>query len=158
MEINYTMNLAQANALFDKEAVFMYSADMVPEYRVIELFGNDMAAWLDSCCRHEGYMRGGRDYNYGGDCHDMIRFFYREGFYKIVSKANGAQILQSHRNSEAGKLVDKVMEERVQELRRQDAEEERKRAERRAKRAAAKAAKEQKTAGVGVQESAISAT
>ena len=51
-EVNYTMNLAQANALFDTEAVFMYSADVVPEYRVIELFGNDMAAWPDSCCRY----------------------------------------------------------------------------------------------------------
>ena len=68
----------------------------------------------------------------------MIRYFYREGFYKIVSKANGAQMLQAHRNSEAGKLADKFMEERVQELRRQDAENERKRQERRAKRAAAK--------------------
>lgn len=61
-----------------------------------------------------------------------------------MSKANHAQVLQIHRNSEAGKLADRVMEERVQELRRQDAEEERKRQERRAKRAAAKAAKEQK--------------
>lgn len=144
MEINYAMNQMQAEKLFAAEAVFMYSADVVPEYRVIELFGDDMARWLDSCCVHEGYMKGGRDYNYGGDCGSMIRFFYKEGFYKIVSKANHAQVLQIHRNSEAGKLADQVMEERVQELRRQDAEEERKRQERRAKRAAAKAAKEQK--------------
>lgn len=122
MEITYTMNRMQADHLFAAEAVFMYSADVIPEYRVIELFGNDMAAWLDSCCRHEGYMRGGRDYNCCGDCPGMIHYFYREGFYKIVSKSNGARILQAHQNSEA--LVDKVWEKRVQELRRQDAENE----------------------------------
>lgn len=89
-------------------------------------------------------MKGGRDYNYGGDCGSMIRFFYKEGFYKIVSKSNHTQVLQIHRNSEAGKLADQVMEERVQELRRQDAEHERKLQERRAKRAAAKAEREKK--------------
>lgn len=145
MEINYAMNQMQAERLFAAEAVFMCSADVVPEYRVIELFGDDMARWLDSCCVHEGYMKGGRDYNYGGaNCDSMIRVFYKEGFYKIVSRANQAQVLQMHRNSEAGKLADQVMEERVQELRRQDAEHERKLQERRAKRAAAKAEREKK--------------
>lgn len=144
MEINYAMNQMQAEKLFAAEAVFMYSADVVPEYRVIELFGDDMARWLDFCCRHEGYMKGGRDYNCGGDASDVIRYFYKAGFYKIVSKANHARLLQSHRDSEAGKLVDKVREEREQELRRQDAEKNRRLHERRAKRAAAKAAKEQK--------------
>lgn len=142
MEITYAMNQMQADNLFAAEAVFMHSADVIPEYRVIELFGDDMARWLDSCCRYEGYMRGGRDYNFVGDCHEMIRYFYREGFYKIVSKANGARMLQSHQNSEAGKLADEVMEERTQKLARQDAENERKRQERRAKRAAAKTEKE----------------
>lgn len=143
MEINYAMNKMQADKLFADEAVFMYSDDVIPEYRVIELFGDDMARWLDSCCVYGGYMKAGRDYNCGGDCSEMIRFFYRAGFCKIVSKANHAQLLQLHRNSGAGKLADQVMEERVQELERQDAEHERKLQERRAKRAAAKAAKEQ---------------
>lgn len=138
MEITYAMNQMQADQLFAAEAVFMYSCDAVPEYRVIELFGDDMARWLDSCCRYEGYMKGGRDYNVSGDCSETIRFFYKAGFYKIVSKANHARILQSHRNSEAGKLADAVMEDRVKDLMRQDAEAERKRQERRAKRAAAK--------------------
>lgn len=63
-----------------------------------------------------------------------------------MSKANHAQVLQIHRSSEAGKLADRVMEERAQELRLQDAEHEHKLQERRAKRAAAKAAKEQQGA------------
>ena len=106
--------------MFESEAVFMYSDDVIPEYRVIELFGDDMAQWLDSCCRYEGYMKAGRDYNYGGDCSEMIRFFYKAGFYKIVSKANHAHLLHAHRNSDAGKLADKVLEERARKLRRRD--------------------------------------
>lgn len=158
MEINYTMNLAQANSLFDAEAVFMYSADVVPEYRVIELFGDEMAAWLDSCCLYEGYMKAGRDYGAAGDVGEMIRYFYKSGFHKIVSKFNHRLLLHAHRASDAGKLADAVFEERVRELNRKESEEERKRAERRAKRAATKATKEQKAAGVGPQESSISAT
>ena len=158
MEINYTMNLAQANSLFDAEAVFMYSADVIPEYRVIELFGNDMAAWLDSCCRHDGYMKAGRDYNYGGDVSETIRFFYKSGFYKVVSKSNHRLLLHAHRSCDAGKLADAIMEERIRELARQDAEAECKKKERRAKRAAAKVAKEQKEAGVEAEKSLVSTT
>ena len=135
MGINYTLNRAQAEELFAAEAVFMYSADMVPEYRVIDLFGDDIAKWLDSCCRYNGYMKGGQDYNHCGDCGSLIRFFYLPGFLKIVSKANHAQALQSHRNSEAGKLADRLSEERAQKLQELDKEAERKRQERRAKRA-----------------------
>lgn len=82
MEINYAMNQMQAEKLFADEAVFMYSTDAVPEYRVIELFGDDMARWLDSCCVHGGYMKSGRDYNYGGDYNSMIRFFIKRGSAK----------------------------------------------------------------------------
>jgi len=143
MEITNTLNLEQVNALFDAEAVFTYSANAIPEYRVVELFGDDMAELLDKCCRYEGDMKGGMDYSFVGDTHQTIRVFYRAGFYKIASKANHKLMLQSHRVCDAGKLIDTITEERHQELARQDAEYERKRAERRAKRAAAKAAKEQ---------------
>lgn len=136
MEINRTLNRAQAEELFAAEAVFMYSADMIPEYRVIELFGDDMAQWLDSCCHYDGYMKGGQDYNICGDCGSLIRFFYMTGFLKIVSKANHAQALQAHRNSEAGKLADRLSEECAQKLQELDEEAEHKRQERRAKRAA----------------------
>lgn len=146
MEITYTLNSDQANKLFDNEAVFMYSHDVIPEYRVIELFGDDVAPWLDFCCRHDGYMKSGRDYNYSGDVHEIFRTFYRAGFLKVVSKFNHKLLLQSHRTSEAGKLADQIAEERSQKLAQQDAEEERKRAERRAKRAAAKADKEKQEA------------
>lgn len=136
MEINHTLSRAQAEALFAAEAVFLYSADMIPEYRVIELFGDDIAKWLDSCCGYNGYMKGGQDYNYCGDYDSLIRSFYMPGFLKIVSKANHAQTLQSHRNSEAGKLADRLSEEREQKPQELDEEAERKRQKRKAKRTA----------------------
>ncbi|MBR3560944.1 MAG: hypothetical protein IKN81_05370 [Oscillospiraceae bacterium] len=151
MEITNTLNLEQANALFDTEAVFMCRTNVIPEYRVVELFGDDMAEWLDKCCRHDGYMKGGADYNLVGDTHQTIRVFYRAGFYKIAGKANYKLTLQSHRNCDAGKLIDAISEERSQELARQDAEYERKLAERRAKRAAAKAAKTQESSAASNQ-------
>lgn len=146
MEITYTMNKMQADQLFAAEAVLVYSRDSVPEYRILELFGEDIAWWLDACCVDEGYMKSGHDYVSALPGGRIIRYFFLSGFYKIVHHSNDAKIFQTHQNSEAGKFIDRVWEERGRRMELREAEEERKRQERKAKRAAAKAKREQKAA------------
>lgn len=145
MEITNTLNLMQTNALFDAEAAFLCGSNAIPEYRVVELFGDEIATILDRWCCHDGYMER-KDYNaidFGES--GEIRVFYRSGFYKIVDAANKKIVKQAYQTSDARKVIDAIWEERSRELARQDAEYERKLAERRAKRAAAKAAKAQES-------------
>lgn len=142
--ITNTLKKDQITELFEQESLFMYSQDAVPEYRVIELFGESFAEWLDSCCIHEGYMKAGADYNeIGSSCEEMLRHFYISGFRKIASKHNALILRKLHSQSEAGKLVDQVWTRRCEEIDRKDREEELKREERRRKRAEARAKKAQ---------------
>lgn len=142
--IKETLKKDQITELFEQESFFLYSQDVIPEYRVIELFGESFAEWLDQCCVHEGYMKPGADYNEdGAGIGQMKKFFYLSGFRKIVSKHNSEIMRELHSQSEAGKIIDQIVQRNIEELDRLDREDERKREERRKKRAAAKAKKEQ---------------
>lgn len=141
--IKETLKKDQITELFEQESFFLYSQDAIPEYRVIELFGESFAEWLDSSCRVQ-YLKPGADYNEdGAGIGQMKKFFYLSGFRKIVSKHNSLIMRELHSQSEAGKILDQIVQHNIEELDRLDREEERKREERRKKRAAAKAKKEQ---------------
>lgn len=142
--IRDTLNEAQTKELFEREAVFMFSHDVIPMYRTIELFGEYLAKWYDECIKYEGYLEGGKDWNAVGDVTNtpIIDYFYYAGFKKIVSKHNENIMRERHFASEAGQLIEEVWAERCRRIEEADAENERKRQERKAKRAAAKAARE----------------
>ena len=152
MAINYTLSRKAAEDLFEEEAILFGEVNGVPEYRVVEIFGEWAGTFIEKHIHFEGYLEGGRDWNGWGDCgqeRPMLHHLYRRGFLKIVSEHNYRLALQSHRSSEAGKVVDHQWQLRKEALEAADKEEDRKRAERKAKREAARKAKQ------AAQESAI---
>lgn len=133
------LNKDAAVELFEREAILMGQSDVVPFYRAVELFGEEVASFLD------GNVKAGTDWNGMGACSEerpFTRYLYKDGFFKVVTEHNYLRIIKAHKESEAGNILDRYEEERSRRIDERDAEEERKRAERKAKRAAAKAARE----------------
>lgn len=144
-----TLNKEQAAALFDAEAILFGETNGIPEHRVVELFGEWAGAFIEKTLCLDGYLAAGKDWNGAGACSDeepFIHYFYRSGFYKIVSKHNYRLTVQAHRSSEGGRIMDTQWERRRIEMEAAEAEEERKRKERKAKREAARKAKQEATA------------
>ena len=152
--IDYTLNRQQADELFDREAILFGKSNGVPEFRMVELFGEWAGEFFEKHAHHNGHMNGGEDYNTWGDCgsdRPILHYLCRSGFLKIVSEHNYRQALAGHRESEAGRVVDALWQARSERLEAQEAEEERKRAERRAKREAARKAKQEAQNGQEVE-------
>lgn len=151
--IDKVLNKAEAVELFEKEAILFGTSDVIPFYRIIELFGEEAAVFFSENIKWEGYLKGGEDWNAWGACTDespMTNYLYRAGFLKLVTEHNYQLVIRAHSESEGGRIFDKYWEERNRRIEEQDAEEERKRAERRAKRAAAKTARKEAEKGRGV--------
>lgn len=140
--IQTTLNKAQADALFEEECIFM-GEDVVPEYRIVELFGAYMAEWAERNIHFEGYLQGGRDYNEWGigslGAHRVN--YYKAGFYKVISHHNAILAVKRHQQSPAGQIIEDVWEARAARQAAADAEDERRMNEAKAKRAAARAAR-----------------
>lgn len=144
--IDYALTRQQAEDLFTAEAILFGDRNGIPEYRIVELFGEWAGAFFEKHVHYNGYMIGGTDYNARGDCSPekpMLRYLYRSGLFKIVSEHNYRIALNNHRSSEAGRVVDALWQARKEAMEAREAEEERKREERKAKRAAARKAKEE---------------
>lgn len=145
MSIEHTLNRVQADTLFDNEAILFGNTNGIPEYRIVELFGEWAAAFIERNIHYNGYLNGGEDWNGWGDCSaekPMLHFLYRAGLYKVVSEHNYILMLAGHRSSAAGRVVDAQWQRRHKEQEAAEAEKARKREERRAKRAAAQRQKE----------------
>lgn len=143
--INEVLNKAAAVELFEKEAILFGTSDVVPFYRAVELFGEEAAIFIEENMGY-GYLKFGDDFSGWGACSDerpFTSYLYKTGFLKLVTEHNYLRVVKAHKESEAGKIIDRYEEERVRRIEEADAEEERKRAERKAKRAAAKAAKKE---------------
>lgn len=146
MELNYTLSRQTAEDLFNREAVLFGESNAIPEYRIVEIFGEWAGAFFEERVKFEGYFDGGRDYNGWGNCsaeRPVLHYLYRCGFFKIVSEHNYRLTLQAHRSSDAGKVVDALWQARRERMDAAEREEDRKREERKAKRAAARKAKQQ---------------
>ena len=144
-KIEYTLSKSQVDMLFEQEAALFGSNDGVPEFRVVELFGEWATTWAEKSMYNDGYLKPGVEWNGWGDCgpeRPMIHYFYRAGFRKIASEHNYRLSLSKHNTSAAGNLIDSVWKARSERLAAIDAKDDRKRKERRAKRAARKATKE----------------
>lgn len=144
--IDYTLNRQQADELFDCEAILFGKSNGVPEFRMVELFGEWAGAFFEKNVLTNGYMTGGEDWNAWGDCSSdrpLMHYLYRSGFFKVVSEHNYRQSLAHHKESEAGRVVDALWKARSERLEALDAEEKRKRAERRALREASRKAKQE---------------
>lgn len=112
--ITQTLNRAEAEALFQREAV-LFGRDAVPEYRVLELFGEVAANFISRTLKCDGYLKGGTDWNAWGSCEPgrpMIHYYHLSGFLKIVAEHNYILSLELHKGSKGGALSDKMWEER----------------------------------------------
>ena len=146
MALNYTLSRQAAEDLFNQEAILFGEMNAIPEFRIVEIFGDWAGAFIEKHIHYKGYLEGGRDYNAWGDCgaeRPMLHHLYRHGFLKIVSEHNYRLTLQAHRSSDAGKVVDSLWQARRDRMDAAEREEERKREERKAKRAAARKAKQE---------------
>ena len=98
MELNYTLSRQAAEDLFDREAILFGERNAVPEYRIVEIFGEWAGAFFEKHVKFEGYFDCGREYSSWGDCgaeRPMLHHLYRRGFFKIVSEHNYRLTLQS---------------------------------------------------------------
>lgn len=139
--IKTPLNKAQANALFEEECIFM-GDDVVPEYRIVELYGPDIAAWAETCSCFEGYLQAGRDYNVWGHGYKKhLRVFHKAGFMKCTAQHNSRFVEARHDQSPAGQIIKKVWEARDAQQAAADAEELRRAEEAKAKRRAAREAR-----------------
>lgn len=121
-----------ADQLFTEEAIIMSGtgAEGIAQYRIVELFGEPAAAFMERNIEAEGYLIGGKDYNATGAAtidRPMIYYLYKPGFYKVVAEHNYLLSLQAHKASEGGAIVNALWRDREERL----AAEEAKRAERR---------------------------
>ncbi len=145
--IDYAMNKAQADELFDQNAVMMgeYGNNVVFDYKIAEIFGETILTWAERVMHSEhAYIKFSDDWGSWGDC--GCDYFYRSGFRKIVSQHNYLVSMEQYKASEGGKLCEALREARKKERDAADAEEERKYQERRAKAKAAREARAAKNA------------
>ena len=87
------MNNEQVTALFERECLLIGERDVVPLYRVTEIFGEWAAQWFDQRrgCDKESLFVAGLDWNQVGS--EMV--LYKRGFRKIASE-NNAEIIKQH--------------------------------------------------------------
>lgn len=146
--IDYALTRQQAEDLFTAEAILFGDRNGIPEYRIVELFGEWAGAFFEKHVHCNGYMIGGTDYNAWGDCSPekpMLHYLYRPGLFKIVSEHNYRIAMNNHRSSEAGRVVDALWQARAEAMEARETEEERKRAERKATRETSRKAKQTAT-------------
>ena len=96
------MNRKQVDELFEAEAVFFDSFEVVPEYRLVELFG-DFPIWQRWLCIQDDSLERGRDYTVCSP-HGLI-VYSKSGFYKIITGINYELMRRAHQHSVAGKLI-----------------------------------------------------
>ena len=120
--ITETLNKAQVNALFDKEAI-LFGCDAVPEYRIAELFDTQVLAWEIGSDSKNSYLKDQEDVLWVDTLGPTyLRAFTRSGFYKIATMHNIFLNEKLHRASEGGLVVDALWKERIDRLNKLDAE------------------------------------
>lgn len=120
--ITKTLNKEEAVALFQRECV-LFSQDGVPEWRVLELFGQTAADFISRAVAIDGYMKSGTDWNGWGSCEPgrPLRHYYTlPGFLKIVAEHNYILTLAMHNASKGGTMSDAIWEARSKDLDKKD--------------------------------------
>ena len=63
MAINYTLSRKAAEELFEEEAILFGEVNGVPEFRIVEIFGEWAGVFVEQNLSFGGYLEGGRDWN-----------------------------------------------------------------------------------------------
>lgn len=77
------LNRERAEEIFNAESVYLGEGNVIPCYRVAEMFGE----WIKDFVWEN---RGSIDMNAWGNCHErpMIYYLYKSGFMKVVAERN----------------------------------------------------------------------
>lgn len=140
--ITRPLSRAEAAAIFDENAVFLGRADAIEIHRIVELFGEPAARFIERNTCMNGWLEGGTDYNASGSCtpyDPCLRYYYFTGFLKVVSNHNHRLQVIAHSQSEGGAIWDKVWDERIKAIDALDAQHEAEAEARRQKRRKKKA-------------------
>lgn len=134
-----TLTKEEAVALFKKNAILLNpNMDVVPFYRVIDIFGKEAALFLA-----ENMLCSSQSMEYGSDiggCGENIDYLYESGFIQVVMNHNILIQEKINAKSESGQFWNQLWKEECKRRNEKDKEEESRRAERK-KREAAKADK-----------------
>lgn len=123
--ITKPLSREEAATIFAENAVFLGKADAIGAHRMVELFGEPAARWIERNTHHGGYLIPGTDYNASGSCapdDPCLDYYYLSGFLKVVSNHNHRLQVSAHIQSEGGAIWDDVWEERCARLAAQDAQ------------------------------------
>lgn len=77
------LNREAAEEIFNRQAVYLSGVNVIPCYRVAEIFGE----WVKDFIWKN---RKNIDHNAWGNCHErpMIYYLYKSGFMKVVEEIN----------------------------------------------------------------------
>lgn len=78
------LNKEKAEEIFNAESLYLGSGNVIPCYRVTEMFGE----WIREFAVKN--LESGGDFNAWGDCRErpLIFYFHKSGFMKIVAERN----------------------------------------------------------------------
>lgn len=113
--ITEPLSKAVAEELFYREAIYMFGADAIPEYRIYELFGEPAAEYVERNRRIGGQLVNGRDCNTAGDCSESRparNYFRKAGFMQLVTEHNYLIMVEAYKESEGGAIADKYWQRR----------------------------------------------
>lgn len=123
--IEKPLNREETEQIFKREALCFGCIDAIPQYRVIELFGEHIAYFMEENMKYNGLLDIGRDYDgigSGTEERPFLTCFTKEGFIKIVSEHNYSYSIAAHAESDAGRLADELSRKTIERIDRIDAE------------------------------------
>lgn len=117
--ITKPLSKEQALELFEKESILLGNDNAIPQFRVVELFGEYAAEFIDRNIKYNGYLVNGIDHNAMGSCdeeHPLMHYFYWRGFKKIVVNFNYELSLRTEKESKAKPVIDDLWNARAKRL------------------------------------------
>lgn len=123
--ITKPLSKAEASAIFAENAVFLGGSDAIEIHRIVELFGEQAAIFIEENARYGRCMDNDLHLDGFGTLDDpLVAYFYFPGFLKVIAEHNLRLQLVAHRQSEGGAVWDRLWEERCKRLAEQDARDE----------------------------------
>lgn len=111
--ITKPLSKAEAAAIFAENAVFHEGNDAIEIHRIVELFGEPIARFIEEAYLYTGTMEILIDIRVSGTGGEdaILHYCYFSGFLKAVSQHNHLLQVISHRQSEGGAVWDRIAAE-----------------------------------------------
>lgn len=89
--IKEPLNREAAEQIFEKEAICLGYRDAIPQYRIVEIFGETAGYFMELNMGYKKHLDWGTDYisrGSGNEESQIIYYLYKEGFMKVVAQHN----------------------------------------------------------------------